>query len=87
MGPAAEEFRAELRARLQRATEAGQMSLEVRSGDLHKEVGGYAGLDHRMPTCCSVMRGEMTNEDEELAASPKGKGESAVIRYRLPREG
>ena len=86
MGPAAEEFRAELRARLQRATEAGQMSLEIRSDDL-QEVGGYAGPDHRMPTCCSVMRGEMTNADEELAAPPKGKGESVVIRYRLPREG
>ena len=49
MRSAAEEFRAALRARLQRATEAGEMSLEVRSGDLHRAVGGYPGTDHRMP--------------------------------------
>ena len=40
-----------------------------------------------MPTCCSVMRGEMTSADEMLAAPPKGKGESVVIRYRLPQNG
>ncbi|MDE0521094.1 MAG: hypothetical protein OXH79_03960 [Boseongicola sp.] len=87
MGPAAEEFRTALRARLQRATEAGEMSLEVRSGDLHREVGDYPGPDHRMPVCCQVMRGEMTKADELVTAPPKGNGASVVIRYRLPRRG
>ncbi|MXY35106.1 MAG: HNH endonuclease [Boseongicola sp. SB0664_bin_43] len=85
MRPAAEDFRAALRNRFERATEAGKKSLEVRSGELHKEVGGYPGLDHRMPTCCDVMRGEMTKADELVSAPPKGKGASVVIRYRLPR--
>ena len=87
MGPAAEDLRAALRARLQRATAAGQISLEVRSGDLHREEGGYPGPDHRMPVCCQVMRGEMTKADELVTASPKGNGASVVIRYRLPRKG
>ena len=87
MGPAAEDFRAALRARLHRATEAGQMSPEVRSGDLHREVGGYPGPDHRMPVCRRVMRGEMTKADELVTAPPKGNGASVVIRYRLPRTG
>ncbi len=85
MRPAAEDFRAALRARFERATETGKKSLEVRSGDLHGEVGGYPGPDHRMPTCCAVMRGEMTNSDEVINAPPKGNGASVVIRYRLPR--
>ena len=74
MGQTAEDFRAVLRARLQRATETGEMSLDVRSGDLHREVGGYPGQDHRMPVCCQVMRGEMTKADELVTAPPKGNG-------------
>ncbi len=85
MRPAAEDFRAALRDRLERATEMGETSLEVRAGDLHGKVGGYLGPDHRMPTCCEVMRGEMTKSDEVVDAPPKGNGASVVIRYRLPR--
>ena len=82
---AAEDFRAELRDRFERATEMGEKSLEVRSGDLHVEVGGYPDPDHRMPVCREVMRGEMTKSDEEIDGLQKGNGASVVIRYRRPR--
>ena len=81
----AEDFWAALRGRFKRAAEMGETSLEVRSGDLHEEVGGYPGSNHRMPTCCEVMRGEMTKADEVLAEPPKGNGAKVRIRYCLPR--
>ena len=58
------------------------MSLEVRVGDLHKEVEGYPGPVHRMPVCCQVMRGEMTKADELVTGPPKGNG--GVGRDPLP---
>ena len=85
MPPTADEFRAALRGRFDRATEEGKRSLEIRSGDLHEEVGGYPGSNHRMRNCCSVMRSEMTEGDVEVDAPPKGDGASVVIRYTLPR--
>ena len=56
-----------------------------RVGDLHEEVGGYPGSDHRMPSCCSVMRGEMASGDAVVHQPPKGDGANLVIRFRLPR--
>jgi len=30
----------------------GLDKVEIRSGDLHRSVGGYPGTNHRMPICC-----------------------------------
>ena len=58
----------------------------MRSGDLHKRVGGYPGSNHRMPVCCEVMYAEMIDGvDEILHAPPKRKGASLEIEYLLPR--
>ena len=59
--------------------------LEVNSGDLHREVGGYPGKHHRMPACCQAMYKVMAAGDTIVASPPKGKGASLTIRYRLPR--
>ena len=48
MTPTADDFRTALRGRFERVTEEGKRSVEVRSGDLHEEVGGYPGANHRM---------------------------------------
>lgn len=85
MPPTADDFRSALRGRFDRATEEGKTSVEVRSGHLHEEVGGYPGSNHRMRNCCRVMRSEMTEGDVEVDAPPKGDGASVVIRYKLPR--
>lgn len=58
---------------------------DIAAGDLHRLVGGYPGPDHRMPVCCDVMYGEMTDDDKVLESPPKGKGANLVIRYCLPR--
>jgi hypothetical protein len=81
----AEKFRAALRKKLRDAERAGGKHIDVNSGKLHREVGGYPGLSHRMPVCCEVMRNEMTIADRIVAAPKKGNGASLTITYRLPR--
>ncbi|GLK67028.1 hypothetical protein GCM10008179_06660 [Hansschlegelia plantiphila] len=83
--PKTEDFRRALAERLAHAERDGQTELEVTSGDLHREVGGYPGVDPRMPMCCRAMRAAMEPGDAELSAPPKGDGATLVIRYRLPR--
>ncbi len=63
----------------------GMKFVEVRSGDVHRELGGYPGPNHRMPDCCQVMRRLMTGTDSILEAPPKGNGATLVVRYALPR--
>ena len=41
----------ELAEKFQSASARGLDYLEVNSGDLHHEVGGYPGKRHRMPAC------------------------------------
>jgi len=76
--PAAPDFRAALPLIFGRATREGKT---IKSGDLHRLVGGYPGTDHRMPICCSVMRSDMKAGDEVLAEPPKGNG--ATLRIPL----
>lgn len=83
--PTADEFRAELEDLLAEASNEGLPHLDVRSGDLHERMGGYPGQDHRMPTCCSVMRQMMRLGDVVLEEPQKGAGANVVIRYKLPR--
>ena len=39
-----------------------------------------------MPICCSVMKSEMTGDDEILDEPKGGEGASLLIRYKLPRQ-
>ena len=79
------DFEAALRARLARAEEGGGSHVDVSAGELHRQVGGYPGPDHRMPVCCRVMRDEMAAGDQLIDSPPSGQGASLTIRYRLPR--
>jgi hypothetical protein len=81
----ADDFRAVLRRQLKEAERNGDKYLDVNSGKLHREVGGYPGPSHRMPVCCAVMREAMTIGDRIIAAPKKGNGASLTICYRLPR--
>lgn len=80
-------FRRALRQFIHTAQCAGAGSVRVRSGDLHRTVGGYPGAGHRMPACCAVMRSEMTSGDVVVATPPKGSGANLLIEYLLPRPG
>jgi len=83
--PTTDAFAAELRARLRRAERAGLAYLDVNSGQLHRDLGGYPGTPHNMPQCCDAMYAEQKTGDTIMSAPPKGKGASLTIRYRLPR--
>jgi len=79
-------FHAELVALLAEAEAAGQSSLRVRSGDLHRLVGGYPGHSHQMPQCCRSMKAAMAAGDRVVESPPKGAGANLTIEYHLPRD-
>jgi cytoplasmic iron level regulating protein YaaA (DUF328/UPF0246 family) len=83
--PSASDFENALRSLLSTAQEEGRPYLDVVAGDLHRMVGGYPGTQHRMPSCCGVMRNAVKPGDEVLNSPRKGKGASLMIRYNLPR--
>jgi hypothetical protein len=83
--PVVQDFERELQRRLAQAQESGNPYVDVNSGELHRDVGGYPGRDHRMPICCGAMMSSMKFGDEVLARPPKGRGASLTIRYKLPR--
>lgn len=82
----ADEFRKALKKLLDEATGSSNGYLEINAGELHRQVGGYPGKNHVMPTCCAVMRSEMKSGDEIIAQPPRGQGASVTIRFRLPRK-
>jgi 5-methylcytosine-specific restriction protein A len=85
MPPTADDFREALYTIFATAHQSGRSSIEVQAGELHRQVGGYPGPNHRMPVCCGVMSSSMKKGDQILQAPPSGKGASLIIRYQLPR--
>jgi len=81
----ASRFDSALRSKFADATRSGEVSLRVRSGDLHRELGGYPGSSHQMPLCCRAMRAAMGPGDRIIESPPKGAGANLVVEYRLPR--
>ena len=81
----AEDFRTALDELLKQATQKGLLHIDIKSGDLHRKLGGYPSSSHRMPICCSVMKAAMRDKDEIMNAPSSGQGASLVIRYELPR--
>lgn len=85
MIPKAIDFENELKKVFNAGETQGKQYVEVKSGDLHKKVGGYPSNNHRMPICCSVMRKFMNENDEIKYAPPSGQGATLTIHYKLPR--
>jgi len=85
MPPTAQDFQKELNKIFQGAQQQGKPYVDVKSGELHRRVGGYPGHNHRMPVCCEVMRRNMKPQDQILQEPPSGQGATLVIRYKLPR--
>ncbi len=84
--PTASDFERAVKNHWTTAVMQGQAHIDIRSGDLHREVGGYPdSTNHRMPVCCAVLRRLMQPEDRIMAQPPKGNGASLVVRYKLPR--
>jgi len=83
--PTASDFQAALDKIFRGAQERGLSRVDVKAGNLHRQVGGYPGNNHRMPVCCSVMRQNMRVGDTIVYEPPKGQGASLTIRYTIPR--
>lgn len=79
------DFQIALNTALDEASKKGLSDLDIRSGTLHTQVGGYPGPGHSMPTCCNVMYESMKAGDEVREAPPKGRGANLVVRYKVPR--
>jgi hypothetical protein len=76
------EVEAELRRQLAYAQQSSLPFVDIRAGDLHRDVKGEA----RVPLVCHVMRKLMAPSDEVLPGGPpSGQGPSLVVRYLLPR--
>ncbi len=84
--PSSDDFQSELDSIFAFAEEKLLTAILIKSGDLHKLVGGYPGKDHRMPICCNVMRKNMINGDEVLSEPPSGEGATLTIKYQFPRK-
>lgn len=78
-------FESALNVALADASRSGKALLRVRSGDLHRKVGGYPGPSHQVPLCCRAMRAAMQPGDRMIESPPKGTGANLVVEYRLPR--
>jgi hypothetical protein len=83
--PTKEQFRKEIRAQLRDAELRGIASIEINSGQVHRKLGGYPGVNHQMQPCCEAMYGEKKAGDAILSAPKRGYGASLTIRYVLPR--
>jgi len=85
MPPTAQDFQRELNNIFSSAMRQGRSYVDVKSGDLHRRVGGYPGRNHRMPVCCNVITQDMKPGDQVLQAPPSGYGATLRICYKLPR--
>lgn len=83
--PTIDQFREELGNQLSRAELSGAGSVEINSGQLHRDVGGYPGPKHAMPSCCDAMMDAKRTGDIIISQPPKGKGATLTIRFKLPR--
>ena len=78
--PTAKDFQDALAQIFKEASEQGLSFVVVRAGDLHRQVGGYPGYNHRMPLCCYVMKKNMQRGDVILYQPPSGQGASLTIK-------
>jgi hypothetical protein len=83
--PTSGDFQKEQDKIFRKAQQQGLQEITVKSGDLHRRVGGYPSTNHRMPICCHVMRANMQPGDHILSAPPKGDGATLLIQFKLPR--
>ncbi len=83
--PTTEDFQMELDSIFTFAEEKHITAIIIKSGDLHRLIGGYPGTNHRMPICCNLMRKNMMSGDEVLFEPPSGEGATLTIRYQFPR--
>jgi len=81
MRPTAWDFRNKLTVILNVARQKGDAYVDVESGHLHSQVGGYPNASHKLPICCDVMKRMMRAGDSIVEESLSGHGTALTIRY------
>lgn len=81
--PNSDFFRGEVERIMSDARAQGKEYVEILSGDVHRNVGGYPSTNHRMASCCEVMYSMMKPSDKVISAPKKGKGATLKIGYYL----
>ena len=81
MGPVAQDFENQITAIKALTKQRGQLYVDIKSGNLHRQLGGYPSNNHRMPVGCEVMKRMMCPGDLILKTPPSGQGATLVIRY------
>jgi 5-methylcytosine-specific restriction protein A len=85
--PTAWDFQNRLTAILNDARRSGKAYVDVKSGNLHKQVGEHPNPNHTLPVCCDVMKKLMRAGDLILNEPPSGQGSTLMIRYVLKADG
>lgn len=85
MGKRVKDFQMALEELFDLAEKERKSYIEISDGVLHYRVGDYPGRNHRMPTCCYVMKKYIYPEDMIISQPDKGIGASLTIRYRIHR--
>src|SRR5215510_9368331 len=83
MPPSAWDFQNQLIAILNGARQSGQPYIDVESGKLHQQVGGFAKSHHKMPVCCEVMKTMMRFGDSVVRETANGQDSTVTIRYTV----
>jgi hypothetical protein len=81
MSPTAWDFRNRLMAILNGARHSGKPYVDIESGNLHTQVGGYSNPNDRMSVCCEVMRRMMRVGDSVLKEPMSEQDATLTIRY------
>jgi hypothetical protein len=83
MSPTAWDFQNRLMAILNGARHSGKPYVDIESGNLYTQVGGYPNPNDRMPVCCEVMRRMMRVGDSVVKEPTSGQDASLTIRYTV----
>jgi 5-methylcytosine-specific restriction protein A len=83
--PTRSEFQAALNGVLLQAQKKNKAGVVVSSIDLHLQVGGYPGREHRMDLCCQVMREAMLQRDRITSQVLPPYPPLLEVVYELPR--
>ena len=78
-----DQFRQEIRTRLELARAQGRQDLTIESGELYRSVSKLPVFDPWMIFCCNAMRAEMAITDRLIFDDSKAS--LLTIFYALPR--
>jgi hypothetical protein len=78
-----DQFRQEIRSRLDQADAQGRRDLTIECGELYWSVSKLPIFDPWMIFCCNAMRAEMAHTDNLIFDD--GKESLLTVQYGLPR--